>query len=97
MILRTDNPYANGFVEVDSEEGLALLQSRPINYTPDLGDKFHPIVDGDTLMLISDQYYGSSRWWHLIFRINELENPFDLTSGAVIIIPSINRYKAMFL
>lgn len=48
----------------------------------------HTVVAGDTLKSISQQYFGSPSYWHLIADRNGLSAGAELRAGATLFIPS---------
>lgn len=50
-------------------------------------DITHTVIDGETLQSIAYKYYGDSGRWGDIANINEIVDPFDITSGMNLIIP----------
>lgn len=63
-----------------------LLKGEPRN-SPDR-TKFKTISDGDTLTDIALQEYGDAEMWREIARVNNIDNPRLLRTGAVIKIPA---------
>lgn len=50
-------------------------------------DVTHAVIEGETLQSIAHKYYGDSGRWGDIASINEIIDPFDITSGMNLIIP----------
>lgn len=50
-------------------------------------DVTHVVIEGETLQSIAHKYYGDSGRWGDIASINEIIDPFDITSGMNLIIP----------
>ena len=96
--LRSNNPYSNpiGYI-INYPEGDQSLERFKVNYVASDKDKLHTITEFDTLWNISFDYYGDSKFWWLIADANDIENPFEITPNSNIIIPDIDRIKAMVL
>lgn len=93
--LRPDNPFAaTGVIMLFKDDEMALDRSR-LKYLESVNDKVHIIRDFDTLWDLSYDFYGSSRYWWILQDINQLENGFDLTMGASLIIPDFLTIKAI--
>lgn len=83
--------YTDGYV-INYQEGDRSLERLKLLHKEDLDDRSHIIKQGDTLDLISFQYYGNPLYWYIIADINNIDNPFVLDIGKSIIIPNIKRY-----
>lgn len=96
--LSRSNPYAKSRIVVfndGSEELEASEFARPSN------PRFvtHLVKEGDELTALAYQYYSTqvqdaSKYWHVIARDNDIENPIDLSDliGQRIRIPDIGQY-----
>jgi nucleoid-associated protein YgaU len=94
--LRINNPYANGRIVLLG--GLdAVLDRTRLNYVPSRKDKLHKVRDFDSLSDLAYDYYGDSKWWWVIYDINDLDDPFDLIVNTTLIIPDLERIKVSAL
>lgn len=50
-------------------------------------DIIHTIIQGETLLSISEKYYGNHEEWVTIYLANDMLDPFDLTPGQTLVIP----------
>lgn len=91
--LRTNNPYSVGSVFI-FPEGDFLLDRDPIVVEKSIGDKYHTVIEGEILSQISFIEYGNSKYWWLIYDTNDIDNPFDLESGTILLIPDLNKVEA---
>lgn len=90
--LRENNPYSNGSIYL-FVEGDFLLDRTPIEYEQSITDKYVVIKDGEDLSKISFDNYGNSKWWWVIYDVNQLDDPFVLNTGDLLVIPELNRIK----
>jgi len=79
--------YDDSFI-VDYNEGDRSLERLTLEHHISVDDILHVIKQGDTLVTIASQYYGTGRAWYVLGDINLMTNPFDLTVGDTLIIPS---------
>lgn len=84
------NPYVNGFVYQFTNGDTRLLKD-PLIYQPSSGDKYHTITEDETLSSLAYEYYGDSKYYHIIAEVNNITFPLDLTIGTVIIIPDLTN------
>lgn len=90
--LRNNNPYSIGNIFV-FPEGDFLLDRTPIDVDKSIYDKYHTVIDGDTLGKIAFNEYGNSKEWWVIADVNDLYWPFELTLGDLLLIPDIRKVK----
>lgn len=88
--LRVNNPYSIGTTFI-FDEGDVLLDRDPIVVPKSVRDQYHVVVEGETLSKIAFDYYGNSKYWWVIYDINNLDWPFQLESGSVLLIPDIHQ------
>ena len=74
------------FSKTDIEDTLDLAGERD----PTTASQ-HTVVAGDTLQSISQQYFGSPSYWHLIADRNGLSAGAELRAGATLFIPSASE------
>ena len=80
--------YDRGYIVTYSEGDSSLLRTQ-ITFKPNMGNRYHTIVDGQTLHDIARKYYGSSYLWYLIADVNDVvDDIFNLPIGEVILIPN---------
>ena len=94
LSLRQNNPYATGFII--EQENRSLLK-RPILVYPDFtqGDESHILKECDYLWDIAYKFYGDSKLWWVLRDVNNIFNPFELTIGHELIIPSLETVRAL--
>lgn len=93
--LRLDNPYRRGTINT-YQVGNPTITRKPINYRGSVDDRLHIIVDGDTLPLLSFNYYGSAKWWWLIADANKISETTNITTGSSIIIPDFITITSLY-
>lgn len=94
--LRSNNPFSYGVITT-FEDNSEVLDTFRLNLVPSPLDKIHTIIYGDTLDLVAFDYYGDSKYWWVLFYVNNLDNPFILETNSVLIIPDLLRIKAAIL
>lgn len=83
-----DSRYAQSVLYTGGGE--EFLGARPqIDTTPRPDDRFHTVREGDRIDLIAFSYLGDAALWWIICDYNEIFNPLELESGAVLRIPSL--------
>jgi len=92
--LPINNPYSRGVVYALNEKEVSL-ESLPTRYKPLPDDKVHEVISGERLWDLAFKFYGTARWWWLIYKINEdkIDDPFELTEGIYLLIPNINAFE----
>jgi len=88
--MSTRTMYDRSFI-VHYKEGDSSLEIIPENYIPTESDKIHKVVEGDTLVRIAEDFYGTPEPWFIIMQANDIIQPWDLTPGQVLIIPTIEN------
>jgi len=84
--------YDDSFM-IDYNEGDRSRERLTIEHQVSDGDNLHIIKQGDTLITIANQYYGSGRAWYIIADVNLMTNPFELVVGDSLVIPSATYLK----
>ena len=83
--------YDRGY-QVNYSEGDRSLNRDFVLYKISVSDRFHVILEGDTLYSIARTYYGFSSLWFLIADANDdVDDIFQLTVGSSIVIPNRSR------
>lgn len=93
MEINQDNPFVTGFV-FQYLEGDFSLERAKLKYIPSENDKLHQVTEWDNLSDLSFDNYGSSKWWWVIADINNVFDPFNLSSHINLIIPDLTPIKA---
>lgn len=78
-----DSQYWDG---IDPNTGMAY----GVSYQPGYGNRYHIVKAGDTLAGISQRFYASPEYWHLIYRANEKvigKDPHIIRVGTRLLIP----------
>jgi len=91
--------YSNGII-INFPEGDSILQRKKIPYNPKEPDRYHTVVEGDTLTYIAFIFYkdftaNAPKYYKYIADVNNIFNPLDLKSyiGKDIIIPNFGLIK----
>lgn len=94
--------YYNGTM-IDDGSNSYLKLKKPIYLAPAQDDLFHEVIEGDTWLSISYQYYGDIRFWHQIAAMalqdnaedggtrDRLDTTGDPVEGAILRLPSRTR------
>lgn len=88
--LRINNPYSTGYIFV-FPEGDSLLQRDPIPINHSVNDQYYIFIEGDTLESIAFNKYGDSKYWWIIYDVNDIDFPLQIPIGTVLLIPDINQ------
>lgn len=91
--LRRDNPYSKGKIVKYKDDTLALFRGKLV-YNESPNDKYHIVGQNERLDTIAYTYYKNSKLWWVIADINQIFDPFTLTIGTTLLIPSIPHLKA---
>ena len=73
---------------------LALREGLELSYNPALHRTNlieHTVIRGETLPEIAVMYYGSPERWLAIVEQNNLDEPYDVWPGQVLIIPGASN------
>ena len=69
-----------------------FLGARPrVDVSPQPDDRFHTVVEGDRIDLLAYRYLGDPTLWWVICDFNDIAFPLELTVGATLRIPSLER------
>jgi hypothetical protein len=60
----------------------------PTEMPPRPDDRFHTVMTGDRLDVLSHRYFGDANLWWLICDCNNLPFPLDLQPGMLLRIPA---------
>lgn len=72
--------------------------ARPrLDATPQPDDRFHLVVEGDRIDLLAHRYLGDPTLWWVLCDYNDIAFPLDLTVGATLRIPSLERVMISLL
>ena len=81
-------------ISYKDDKEVALYRNK-IATRPSNADKIHTIIDGERLDTIAYKYYGNSKYWWVLADVNDVNdtliNPFILTPGTKLIIPSLSN------
>ena len=83
-----DGLYSSGY-QVEFKEGDTALHRDRVQLRNNSNSKQHVIVDGEDLHSIAFKYYGSDHQWFIIADINNVQNPWELEVGAILLIPNL--------
>ena len=69
-----------------------ILEARPGKRTK---MRTYKVRKGDTLQKISRKFYGTTKKWTLLYKVNkdELKNPDSVYPGQVLVIPEAGQFK----
>lgn len=89
--------YEKGYI-VSYKEGDVSLQRTIIPLSGDMGDKYHTIKDGETLLDIAQQYYNDQLLWYILADVNSdlIIDIFNLEPNLNILIPSIDLIEIVY-
>jgi len=97
--LKENNLYSNGVVSGFPNGDILLTRERLV-YTGLVTDKYHTIIQGESLTSIAYRYYkpingDASKYWWVIADVNDIYNPIDIEDliGSEIIIPDLVMIK----
>lgn len=79
------------------EDGTQSLDRPRLVHVPAIKDKLHIITSFDDLQSISFKRYGDSKFWWILRDVNNLDDIFTLEVGKSLIIPDLNKIKALAL
>jgi nucleoid-associated protein YgaU len=77
-----------------SEERLRLAGAASSSIPATAGGKRHTVVEGDTLSSISQEHYGTTRYYREIMTANGIDDERRLPVGKVLVIPDIEESVA---
>lgn len=81
--------YDRGYL-IDFGEGEVVIYRNNISYRQSVYDIYHTIKEGENLLQIARERYGSSSMWFFIADVNDnIEDIFDLSVGDLILIPDV--------
>ena len=82
--------YRDCIIYQDGESQFLGARSR-IDVSPHADDRFHTVVEGDRIDLLAHKYLGDPTLWWVICDFNDIAFPLELTVGAMLRMPSIER------
>ena len=87
----TEGLYDRGYL-INFSAGELVVYRTPVFYTSTINDEHYVIKDGESLLDIAREKYGSSNIWFILADVNDnVEDIFDLPVGEVIVIPNLDR------
>lgn len=94
--LYSDYGYLINYVTDDASSEVSLQRRKNPYINKSNTDKLHLVIEGERLDTISYKYYGNSKYWWVLADSNDISdnmiNPFVLTSGSTLIIPSLDNF-----
>lgn len=82
------SPYnSSDAYRVEYPDGEYSLERDSKPYGLSSSDIVHTVMEGETLQNISFKYFGDSGRWGDIAALNDIIDPFDITSGTNLLIP----------
>lgn len=91
--LRNNNPYFEATL-IEYLNGDLSMERDVKLYEESEQDQYHIVVDNDNLTKLAYRFYRDSKLGHVISDANEIFNPFELTTGDTLRIPSIINLDA---
>jgi len=82
--------YRDCILYQDGDTKFIGARSR-IDVAPQPDDRFHVIIDGDRIDILTYRYLGDPTLWWMICDFNDIAFPLDLTVGVTLRIPSLER------
>lgn len=98
--LRKTNLYGNAdFLQFP--DGEQLVVRKPIEWRGELTDRYHTLLEGETLDWVAWKYYqtragdNAGELWWIIADVNKIANPFDLEDfvGTELLIPNYDKFN----
>jgi len=71
------------------QEGLTL-GFNPLERTSPIA--YHRVGDFETLPIISNRLFGTPSHWEAIARSNDLQYPYTVVPGQVLVVPDVKRH-----
>lgn len=93
--LRTDNPYSIGEVLTIGTE--VMLERTPIIYQKSPLDRQYEVLGNQKLTDIAFEAWGNSKLWWILDDVNDIENPFELEPGIILLIPDLDAVNLKLL
>ena len=94
--LEINNPFTIGST-ITFEDGTESLDRPRLVHVEAIKDRFHTVTAFDDLQSISFKKYGDSKFWWVIRDVNNLDDIFILEVGKSLIIPDLDKIKALAL
>ena len=93
--LAVTSRYNYAVLYADKETGGFFGTRQPINLKKHSSDLFFQVTDATNkrLDLIAWKYYKDVNLWWVIAEINNISNPFEVKTGAVLRIPTYERVQ----
>lgn len=88
-----DSRYTN--VEINMDDGVDTFSARRLPKFSRTGCKVHTVIQGESLDLIANKYYGNSRYWWAILdaNIEEVGDFFNVVPGTKLYIPNLSEIR----
>lgn len=86
--LTEDDLYANGTI-IEYDDGTMVLERPITSYTPQIGDSYYEVQQGDEWDILAYLQYTNSKLWHLLANSNNVINPFDPLPDTIVL-PNTN-------
>ena len=89
--------YEKGYI-ISYKEGDISLQRTIIPLSGDMGDRYHVVVDGETLLDIAQRYYDDQLLWYILADVNSelILDIFDLEPNLSILIPDLSLLEVIY-
>lgn len=89
--------YDRGYI-IEFKEGDKAFYRTPLYYRGSVGDRYHVVAAGESLLNIAQKYYNSQNPWYLIADANSsiIEDIFSLTVGITLLIPDLNSIQLSY-
>lgn len=82
-----DDLYTKDVKIIRYQEGDMSLEKEFSGIDFSDNDGIHTFRDYDSLESIAYEYYGQERLWYIIAMANDIIDPWDISSGDILIIP----------
>lgn len=76
---------------INYKEGDSSLQRNRLTFVVSQEDRFHTVIDEDTLTELANRFLGDSILWYVIADANGIMDPFILKTGISLLIPAVDQ------
>lgn len=93
--LRTNNPYSIGEILTLGDE--ISLERTPYIHIKSPLDREYQTIGIQKLSDIAFEAWGSSKDWWILFDVNDIDDPFNIPPGTIILVPDLDTVTLQFL
>jgi hypothetical protein len=92
IVLRENNPYSLSNIILLPDDSV-VLEAKDLVYTKSDRDRYFTTIQGDSLWAIAGEAYGDSKYWWLIAKVNNIDEPFEVEPGLTLLIPDLVTFQ----